>query len=77
MADTNADEVQVVAATNGETTVCWAAVPKDEAAAAVQAILAAGWCATLTNKHLTTDQVSSLKLSPGELRELRGDSNKS
>jgi hypothetical protein len=72
MANTDAAEIQVVAATDGETTHYWAAaVPRDRAASAVQAMLGAGWTATLTNKLLTPDQVSSLNLRAGDLRELR------
>ncbi len=72
MTNTSPAGVQVVAATNGETTHYWAAaVARDEAASAVQAMLGAGWTATLTNKHLSPEQVSSLNLSAGGLRELK------
>jgi len=68
-----AADVHVVIATDGENTHYWAAaVPRREAAPAVQLLLGAGWTATLTDKHLTTDQVAGLDLGAGDVRELKG-----
>jgi hypothetical protein len=66
-------DVHVVIATDGENTHYWAAaVPRPEAAPAVQLLLGAGWTATLTDKHLTPDQVAALDLAAGDVREFKG-----
>ena len=47
-----------------------AAVPRGEAAAAVQAKLPEGWSAELVERWLTPEQVALLNLRPGDVREM-------
>jgi len=65
--------IYVVAATKGGQTEYWvAATRRDEALAAVQQVLPAGWRATtVTDRRLTPEQVESLKLRPHDVRKLK------
>jgi hypothetical protein len=47
-----------------------AAVPRDEAAAAVQKRIPADWTAELTDRRLTPEHIARLKLRPGDVCEL-------
>lgn len=47
-----------------------AAVPRGEAAAAVQSKLPEGWSAELVERWLTREQVALLNLRPGDVREM-------
>ena len=47
-----------------------AAVPREEAVAAVLRELPQGWTAELTDRHLTQEHVRRLNMKPGSVREL-------
>ena len=64
--------IYVLAAVKGSNVEYWAAAtPRGVALSAVQQFLAPGWKATgITNRRLTSEQVSALKLRPGGVRKL-------
>jgi len=67
-----ADSIYVVATSKGNTTVYWAAATQQaEAVTAVQHRIPPGWTAILTDRRLTPDQVVSLQLRPGGVRQLK------
>ena len=47
-----------------------AAVPREQAVAAVKKVIPADWIAELTNQRLSAKHIASLKLRPGDVREL-------
>jgi hypothetical protein len=72
MADEPADGIHVVATSKGNMTVYWAAATEEaEAVATVQQRLPPGWTAVLTERRLTPDEIASLKLRPGSVRQLK------
>ena len=72
MTNTLAEGIYVVATSKGNMTVYWAAATDQaEAVATVQQRLPPGWTAVLTDRRLTPDEIASLKLSPGGVRQLR------
>jgi hypothetical protein len=72
MGDSLADSFYVVARSTGNMTVNGAAAAKQaEAAASVQQRIPPGWTAILTERRLTSDQVASLELRPGGVRQLK------
>jgi hypothetical protein len=72
MTTSGADGIYVVATSKGNMTVYWAAaMPQAEAVAAVEQRLPPGWTAILTNRRLTPDEIASLKLRPGGVRQLK------
>jgi hypothetical protein len=72
MADTSADGVYVLAATKGGEVEYWAVATRREAAVwTVQDLVAPGWTAALTDRHLTQGQVADLKLRPNGARKLK------
>ena len=72
MANMPDDSVYVVATSRGNMTVYWAAATQQaEAVAIVEKRLPPGWTAILTDGRLTPDQVASLKLRPGGVRQLK------
>ena len=53
------------------TTQLWvAAVPREQAVAAIKKVIPADWIAELTNQRLSAENIASLKLRPGDVREL-------
>lgn len=53
-------------------TVYWAAATEQtQAVAIVQQRLPPGWSAVLTDRQLTPDEIASLKLRPGGVRQLK------
>ena len=64
--------IYVVAAVKGTNVEYWAAAtPRGVALSAVQQFLAPGWKATgITNRRVTSEQVSALELRPGGVRKL-------
>jgi hypothetical protein len=72
MANVLAEGVHVVATSKGNMTVYWAAATDlAEAVAIVQQRLPPGWTAVLTDRQLTPDEIASLKLRPGGVRQLK------
>jgi flagella basal body P-ring formation protein FlgA len=72
MTDKLAGSIYVVATSKGNMTVYWAAATQQsEAVAIVQKRLPPGWTAILTDRQLTPDQVTALKLRPGDVRQLK------
>lgn len=72
MTNSVADGIYVVATSKGNMTVYWAAaMHRDEAVAAVERRLPPGWTAILTDRRLTPDEIASLKLRPGGVRQLK------
>jgi hypothetical protein len=72
MAESLGDSVYVVATSKGNMTVYWAAATKQaEAVTTVQQRIPPGWTAILTDRRLTPDQVASLRLRPGGVRQLK------
>ena len=72
MASMFAGSVYVVTATKSDAIEYWAAATRrDEAAAAVQAILAPGWTASLTDRRIAATKVAALKLRPNSVRRLK------
>jgi hypothetical protein len=72
MTDKLAGSIYVVATSKGNMTVYWAAATSQaDAVAIVQKRLPPGWTATLTDRQLTPDQVTALKLRPGDVRQLK------
>jgi hypothetical protein len=47
-----------------------AAVPQDEAVAAVRALVPKSWYATLTERRLTSQQIAKLGLRAGDIRQI-------
>lgn len=71
MGNEYAGGIHVVAVTRDDKTEYWAVATREsEAVSTVQALLAPGWKASLTNRRLSTDQVAALKLRPGGVRQL-------
>jgi hypothetical protein len=72
MTDKLAGSIYVVATSKGNMTVYWAAATSQaDAVAIVQKRLPPGWTAILTDRQLTPDQVTALKLRPGDVRQLK------
>jgi hypothetical protein len=72
MANTFAGGIYVVATSKGNMTVYWAAATEQaQAVATVQQRLPPGWTAVLTDRRLTPDEIKSLKLPPGGVRQLK------
>ena len=76
MASTVAGGIQVVVVLTSDTIrgaptkQLWvAAVPREEAVAAVLKVVPAGWSAELSDQHLSPERAARLKLRPGEVRE--------
>jgi hypothetical protein len=66
------DSICVVATSKGNMTVYWAAATEQtQAVAIVQQRLPPGWSAVLTDRQLTPDEIASLKLRPGGVRQLK------
>ena len=66
------DSICVVATSKGNMTVYWAAATEQtQAVAIVQRRLPPGWSAVLTDRQLTPDEIASLKLRPGGVRQLK------
>jgi hypothetical protein len=71
MSNTYAGGVYIVATTNGREKADWAAaVPREQAVAAVESQLAPGWTAMLTERRLTPGQVEALKMRVNSVRKL-------
>jgi hypothetical protein len=47
-----------------------AAVPREQAVAAVEKVIPRGCKAALTDRHLTAEEASRFKLRPGDVREM-------
>jgi hypothetical protein len=72
MANAPAQSVYVVATSKGNMTVYWAAATvQADAAATVQQRRPPGWTAVLTDRRLTPDEIASLTLRPGGVRQLK------
>ena len=72
MANVLAEGVYVVATSKGNMTVYWAAATElAEAVDTVQQRLPPGWTAVLTDRRLTPDEIASLQLRPGGVRQLK------
>lgn len=72
MVEMFAGSVYVVTATRSGTIEYWAAATRrEEAAAAVQAVLAPGWTATLTERRVAITKVAALKLRLNSVRQLK------
>ena len=72
MANAPAGGIYVVATSRGNMTVYWAAATEQaEAVATVQRRLPPGWTAVLTDRRLTPDEIASLRLRPGGVRQLK------
>jgi hypothetical protein len=72
MANAPADGVYVVATSKGSMTVYWAAATEQaDAVAIVQQCLPPGWTAILTDRRLTPEEIASLTLRPGGVRQLK------
>jgi hypothetical protein len=70
--NTFAGSVHVVRATGDGQTKFWAAATRHEQAVLeVQQLLPPGWIATITERHLTPDQVAALNMRPGSVHELK------
>ena len=66
------DSICVVATSKGNMTVYWAAATEQtQAVAIVQQRLPPGWSVVLTDRQLTPDEIASLKLRPGGVRQLK------
>ena len=66
--------VTVVVATKGRERQYWvAAVPRDQAVAAVQKKLTDGWTAALAHRTLTPHEAATVKLRPNMVRRLDSD----
>lgn len=80
MAEDDADSIQVVAVTDTDRVVgndemptiyLWAAaLPRDQAVAAVLKAVPRGWYAKLTDRRLTQDQLARLRLRPGDVKPI-------
>lgn len=67
-----ADGIYVVASSKGNMTVYWAAATEQaDAVGTVQQRLPPGWTAVLTDRRLTPDEIASLNLRPGGVRQLK------
>jgi hypothetical protein len=63
--------IYVVQATKGERVEHWAAATiRQEAVAAVEKELGAGWTLVLTDRRLTGQQLSQLRLRPNSVQRL-------
>jgi hypothetical protein len=72
MTNSVADGIYVVATSKGNMTVYWAAAtPQADAVSAVEQRLPPGWTAILTDRRLTPDEIASLRLRPGGVRQLK------
>jgi hypothetical protein len=72
MANAPAGGVYVVATSKGNMTVYWAAATKQaDAVATVERSLPPGWTAVLTDRRLTPEEIASLTLRPGGVRQLK------
>jgi hypothetical protein len=72
MASEPADGIHVVATSKGNMTIYWAAATEQaDAVAIVQQRLPPGWTAVLTDRRLTPDEIASLTLRPGGVRQLK------
>jgi hypothetical protein len=72
MPDAPGGGIYVVATSKGNMTVFWAAATEQaEAVATVQQRLPPGWTAVLTDRRLTPDEITYLKLRPGGVRQLK------
>jgi hypothetical protein len=72
MANTYAGGIYVVAATKDGKTEYWAAAtPRAKAASAVKEMLPPGWACTVTDRHLTPDQVAELNLRANGVQKLK------
>ena len=63
--------IYVVQATKGDRTEYWAAATiREKAVAAVEKELGAGWAITLTDRRLTGQRLSKLRLRPNSVQKL-------
>ena len=63
--------IYVVQATKGDQTEYWAAATiREKAVAAVEKELGAGWSITLTDRRLTGQRLSKLRLRPNSVQRL-------
>jgi hypothetical protein len=71
MSDEWSGDVYVIAATKGKKTVYWAAaVPQHRALDEVRRLLPDGWRATLSRRHMTSEEIADLKMRDGSIRQL-------
>jgi len=54
-----------------------AAIPRNLAVGLVLGAVPEGWTAALATTRLTADEIDKLKMSPGDVREMRGRSETS
>jgi hypothetical protein len=72
--NTYAGGVHVVRAIGDGQTRYWAvATRREQAILEVQQLLPPGWIASITERHLTPDQVAALNMHPGSVRELKNE----
>ena len=62
--------IYIVQAMSGDVTEYWAAATLQENAAAVEKELGPGWIVILTDRRLTNQRLSTLKMLPNTVRKL-------
>jgi len=72
MSNTLADGIQILTSAKGTFIIYWAVATQREGAVdRLQQVLPPGWVVTLTDRHITQDQVAALNLCPGGVRQLK------